>query len=405
MAYIKCPVCNKDVDKTKYEDMLRHEINKGIEPLIKKNENVYNVNESTNVYADIDTVTKLDQDAIDFGFSRKAKDGTVIPIRNAFISAIMLNYYDEFNLEKEQKTNVIKNTLKHYLPLLTDASVNALSPFIVGEIDTSIGKKIKNKKKIIKVKQTRENEYIYSDIKNEYSLNNSFSSVSDFFYSMFKSYLGHPQYIREQIIFKKKFKAIKKYIQNGNTILIKYKADKNYTNFYPYKLIHSPEENHNYVLGVVKTEDKHNPGQIITLCISYRLDNIGNIIKLSKDPIQMTEEQQQALEESILYCPSSAQQKPGEHTIVALTENGVSLLEIIYTFKPTYIDKVDQIGEYSIYKVLGSSFQIHNYFKRFGADAIILNDEKFSEDQQKMANKIIENYRSIRKDLENKYNQ
>lgn len=147
MAYIKCPVCNKDVDKTKYEDMLKQEINKGIEPLIKKNENVYNVNESTNVYADIDTVTKLDQDAIDFGFSRKAKDGTVIPIRNAFISAIMLNYYDEFNLEKEQKTNVIKNTLKHYLPLLTDASVNALSPFIVGEIDTSIGKKIKNKRK------------------------------------------------------------------------------------------------------------------------------------------------------------------------------------------------------------------------------------------------------------------
>ena len=311
MAYIKCPVCNKDVDKTKYEDMLRQEINKEIEPLIKKNENVYNVNESTNVYADIDTVTKLDQDAIDFGFSRKAKDGTVIPIRNAFISAIMLNYYDEFNLEKEQKINVIKNTLKHYLPLLTDASVDALSPFIVGEIDTSIGEKIKNKKKIIKVKQTRENEYIYSDIKNEYSLNNSFSSVSDFYYSMFKSYLGHPQYIREQIIFKKKFKAINKYIQNGNTILIKYKADKNYTNFYPYKLVHSPEENHNYVLGVVKTEDKHNPGQIITLCISYRLDNIGNIIKLSKDPIQMTEEQQQALEESILYCPSSAQQKPG----------------------------------------------------------------------------------------------
>ena len=270
----------------------------------------------------------------------------------------------------------------------------------MGGMDTLASEKVKNKKMIIKVKQTKANEDIYTDIKYEHINNNSISSISEFYYSMFKSYLEHPQYIREQIIFKKKFKEINRYIKKGNTILIKYKSNKNYMNFYPYKIMHSPEENHNYVLGVVKAEDFNNPGQMISLCISYRFDNIGDIIKLSKDPIQITEEQRQALEETILYCPSSAQQKPGEHTIVALTKNGVSLLERIYTFRPTYIDKIDQIDDYSIYKVLGSNFQIYNYFKRFGADAIILNDEKFSEEQKEMASRIIQNYDLIRKELE-----
>lgn len=402
MAYIKCPGCNRDVDQNKYEEMLKREVNKKIEPIKVKKEDTYSINETTNVYVDQDTLTKLDQDALDFGFSRIKSDGTAIPNRNAFISAIMINYYDEFNSEEEQKTNVIKDTLKKNLPLLSDVSVNTLSTYIMGGMDTLASEKVKNKKMIIKVKQTKANEDIYTDIKYEHINNNSISSISEFYYSMFKSYLEHPQYIREQIIFKKKFKEINRYIKKGNTILIKYKSDKNYMNFYPYKIVHSPEENHNYVLGVVKTEDFNNPGQMISLCISYRFDNIGDIIKLSKDPIKITEEQRQALEETILYCPSSAQQKPGEHTIVALTKNGISLLERIYTFRPTYIDKIDQIDDYSIYKVLGSNFQIYNYFKRFGADAIILNDEKFSEEQKEMASRIIQNYDLIRKELEDK---
>ena len=110
MAYIKCPGCNRDVDQSKYEDMLKKEINKKIEPIKVKKEDTYSINETTNVYVDQDTLTKLDQDALDFGFSRIKSDGTAIPNRNAFISAIMINYYDEFNSEEEQKANVIKDT-------------------------------------------------------------------------------------------------------------------------------------------------------------------------------------------------------------------------------------------------------------------------------------------------------
>lgn len=186
---------------------------------------------------------------------------------------------------------------------------------------------------------------------------------------------------------------------------MKYKKDKNYRNVFPYKIVQSVEESHNYLLCVEKTEDRNNPGNIITMCISYRIDNIGDTIKLSNSPFEITEIQKQALDESISNSPSSAQQEPGEHILVALTSTGVGLLDAIYTFKPTHIEPIKQIREYTIYKVYGSKFQSYTYFKRFGEHAIILNDNSFKQSQLISAQKIINNYNSISSQLEEELNQ
>lgn len=400
MANVKCPYCSSriELDKSQYNNILKQELNYRFDQELHKNEfldNSHDSNLTTNIYVDEETYKKLDQNAIEFGFTRTQKDGSIIANKNAFISEIMINYYDDFTAEEAQKKAVIEDTLMQNIPLLNDYSAQKIASYIMGGMDTLASEKIKQKKHIIKLKQTKANESIYSEIQLNKFNSNSISSISQFYYSMFQAFFKKPQYVRERIIFKKKFNELNKYMENGDTILIKYKSDPAYRNFYPYKIVHSPEENHNYLLGVEKTKDKNNPNQIITLCVSYRIDNIGSIIKRSFNPIQITESQKQALDETDLYSPSSAQQVPGEHIIVALNKTGVSLLSSIYTFKPVRMEIIKTIDSYVIYKVYGSKFQAKIYFKRFGANAIILNDSEFMQEQIAFANQTLQNYTNL----------
>ncbi|WP_302806438.1 WYL domain-containing protein [Holdemanella biformis] len=407
MATIKCPYCSSKIklERFQYKDIIDSELNDKYVEEKQNPQNYYSGNDTTNIYVDEEMCKKLDQDAVEFGFVRSKNGNAHSPNRNAFISAIMTNYYDEFNVEEEQKKNVIVDTLKQNIPLLKDVSTNRIASCIMAGMDTLASEKIRNKKIIIKLKKTNMNENIYDDIQYYKFFNNSISSISEFYYSMFQSFFKLPQYLREQIIFKKKFKDLRKYIEEGKTIHMKYKKDKNYRNVFPYKIVQSVEESHNYLLCVEKTEDRNNPGNIITMCISYRIDNIGDTIKLSNSPFEITEIQKQALDESISNSPSSAQQEPGEHILVALNSTGVGLLDAIYTFKPTHIEPIKQIREYTIYKVYGSKFQSYTYFKRFGEHAIILNDNSFKQSQLISAQKIINNYNSISSQLEEEFNQ
>lgn len=375
MANVKCPYCSSriELDKSQYKNILKQELNYRFDQELHKNEfldNSHDSNLTTNIYVDEETYKKLDQNAIEFGFTRTQKDGSIIANKNAFISEIMINYYDDFTAEEAQKKAVIEDTLMQNIPLLNDYSAQKIASYIMGGMDTLASEKIKQKKHIIKLKQTKANESIYSEIQLNKFNSNSISSISQFYYSMFQAFFKKPQYVRERIIFKKKFNELNKYMENGDTILIKYKSDPAYRNFYPYKIVHSPEENHNYLLGVEKTKDKNNP-------------------------IQITESQKQALDETDLYSPSSAQQVPGEHIIVALNKTGVSLLSSIYTFKPVRMEIIKTIDSYVIYKVYGSKFQAKIYFKRFGANAIILNDSEFMQEQIAFANQTLQNYTNL----------
>lgn len=387
MSKMKCPHCEKSLDVN--QDILKQELNKKFEKSKSKQNDFYSGNETTNIYVDEETYKKLDQDAVEFGFVRTKKDGSITPNRNALISQIMMNYYNEFNSEEEQKKCIIQDTLKQNIPLLNTDSCMQITNYIMGSMDTLASEKIKNKKSIIKLKKTKTNQYIYDDIQYNNFYNDSISSISEYYYSMLKSYLKKPQYIREQILFKDKFNKLNNYIQKGYTIRIQYKSNPKYRNIYPYKIVHSVEENHNYLLAVFKSH-----------CISYRIDYISDSIQISQDTIQITQEQKQTLDETIKYSPSSAQQAPGEHVVVALSKEGIQLLNRIYTFKPTSIEKIKEIDSYTIYKVYGSKFQTQNYFSRFGSDAIFLNEPELIQTQIDSANKILENYSKIQKELE-----
>ena len=215
MATIKCPYCSSKIklERFQYKDIVDSELNDKYVEEKKNPQNYYSGNDTTNIYVDEEMCKKLDQDAVEFGFVRNKNGNAHSPNRNAFISAIMTNYYDEFNVEEEQKKNVIVDTLKQNIPLLKDVSTNRIASCIMAGMDTLASEKIRNKKIIIKLKKTNMNEDIYDDIQYNKFFNNSISSISEFYYSMFQSFFKLPQYLREQIIFKKKFKDLRKYIE------------------------------------------------------------------------------------------------------------------------------------------------------------------------------------------------
>lgn len=158
MATIKCPYCSSKIklERFQYKDIVDSELNDKYVEEKQNPQNYYSGNDTTNIYVDEEMCKKLDQDAVEFGFVRNKNGNAHSPNRNAFISAIMTNYYDEFNVEEEQKKNVIVDTLKQNIPLLKDVSTNRIASCIMAGMDTLASEKIRNKKIIIKLKK---NEY------------------------------------------------------------------------------------------------------------------------------------------------------------------------------------------------------------------------------------------------------
>ena len=108
MANVKCPYCSSQIelDKSQYKNILKQELNYRFDQELQESEfldNSHDSNLTTNIYVDEETYKKLDQNAIEFGFTRTQKDGSLIANKNAFISEIMINYYDDFNAEEAQK--------------------------------------------------------------------------------------------------------------------------------------------------------------------------------------------------------------------------------------------------------------------------------------------------------------
>lgn len=100
MATIKCPYCSSKIklERFQYKDIVDSELNDKYVEEKQNPQNYYSGNDTTNIYVDEEMCKKLDQDAVEFGFVRNKNGNAHSPNRNAFISAIMTNYYDEFNV-------------------------------------------------------------------------------------------------------------------------------------------------------------------------------------------------------------------------------------------------------------------------------------------------------------------
>lgn len=177
-------------------------------------------------------------------------------------------------------------------------------------------------------------------------------SASAYFRNMIMEYLSHPQYKREEIIYKDRVDKILDGI--NNKCLLQFKVNDKVVIFRPYKLGTSKEEVYSYLIG------KNQTGATL----SYNISTIKDVI-VTRDSYVFTKEESEILEENINNGIQFPYSSPYRCTI-RLTQRGIETFEKRYVNRPIPV-AVDG----NKYTFSCSFFQLRSYFLAFGHDAYI----------------------------------
>lgn len=177
---------------------------------------------------------------------------------------------------------------------------------------------------------------------------------------MFSSYARLPQDLREQIIFKLAYDKIQQAIKEDKKLFVVSTSNKP-SEISPYTLAKSKEELFNYLLC---TNDTGKP-------ITFRLSRLKDITILN-DQRNIGESKKELLNKMIemgpQYSITTLNQEP---ILIKLTDNGIQ------QFKTSYVNRPEPVKiENNIYTFNCSYSQIHQYFRRFGSNATILQPKE-----------------------------
>ena len=299
----------------------------------------------------------LEKDAETFEFLKK--DG-IMPNKNAFLSQLVLNYWEYHKQKQLELYDSVKYTIKSNSYLDENKTKN-LTNLIIGKINKEIASDLADKfDSTISFKPTKETESIISYI-NEYLLFNS--SLSEYFRNMFVAYSTLPQDMREQIIFKNHYNNILLAIKNKKNLFITLNDNKRTRiEISPYSFARSKEEIHIYLLC------KHS-----TACKSIKLSKIQSATIIDKDAV-FNEEEESLFKKMAKYGPQFFYTFNEKDIIVRLTKKGKQLYHKIYVHRPIpeniENDKLTFKCSYS---------QIVQYFSRFGGEVEIISPKEVHE--------------------------
>lgn len=304
------------------------------------------------IYVPKRIVEILDKDAEGFEFFKG--DGIQIN-RNAFLSALIINYFDKFRSSQEELLSSIKLSLLS-CKNLTDIQVSELSSTIVNSINQSQTKENNDAfDSLVSLKPTKETQPIIDYI-DEYLLNNR--SLSEYFRTMFTNYCRYSQDRREEIIFRKNYETISNAISSKKNIFIttKYSKSKRIQELSPFSFARSKEELHIYLLASYNKLPK-----------TIRLSRIVSVKELQRTS-SFSDNEISIYEKMKEFGPQFFYGKNDREIAVELTSFGKDLYKRIYLHRPSPVEIKD-----NIYIFRCSHQQVTQYFKRFGKDAIIIS--------------------------------
>lgn len=273
--------------------------------------------------------------------------------KNAFLTALICNYYRSYQNKEEAMRTSIRNILKEENIRCSDPEylVNRLFSRIQREVSSEEKERVSS---VLSLKPTKESAPVISYISNCLL---SGSSLSEFFRNMFSSYAMLPQDQREKIIFRAQYDAIQSAIRQNRKIFFSTKEGNSIEHeSSPYAITESKEELHCYLLT------KYN-GQ----CRTYRLSRITAVTILPKMR-ELTDSDIQLFEKMVEYGPQFDYRASDATTIVFLTKYGKNLYQKLYLHRP----KADFI-EGSYYYFNCSRDQLSVYFRRFGKEAYVIS--------------------------------
>lgn len=309
----------------------------------------------------------LQKDTENFDFFKK--DG-ITPNKNAFLTTLILNYFEEYQRKQEKINSLLKNILKENTSF-EDVKIKELSNLINNKINKEISiNSVEKFDCLVSLKPTKDSQSIISYIE-EYLLNNR--SLSEYFRNMFIAYTALPQDMREQIIFKSQFNAINEAIKNGNKIFINTKAtNSNRMEVLPYTFANSKEEIHLYLLYQNRQTFK-----------SIKLSRIQSVVILDKKE-KISPKGIEIFNKMIKYGPQFYYEENEEEVVLKLSQNGQMLFRKMYVHRP-----IPESINKNMYTFKCAHTQIMQYFSRFGGEVEIISPQSIKENLYKFHNEYV----------------
>lgn len=295
----------------------------------------------------------LEKDAEIFDFLKS--DG-LTPNRNAFLTALILNYSSTYQERQKFLNELVQSVIKKN-SYLQDETIRTISALIINEFNEQyIFDSNEKFDKLISFKPTKATigiiEYINSYLLENYSL-------SEYFRNMFKSYCALPQDVREQIIFKENYTLINTAIKDKKRIFISTQNGKQSgMELSPYGFSRSKEEIHIYLM--FKQKDA---------CKSIKLSKIKTVTLLEKDA-QFDSNDLLLFEKMQKFGVQFPYDIEDTQIVVRLTPRGKALFHKIYIHRP-----IPSKIENDIFTFNCSALQTIQYFSRFGNDVEILSPD------------------------------
>lgn len=278
-------------------------------------------------------------------FNIVKKDGTIN--KNKFINLLFQNYYSEYINETEQ---IAKNTIK--LMKKYELDCNNFAQELAFELYDYKHKSIDTYyNESLTFYLTEENEFIFD------TLNSTLGHMgaSAYFRKLIYRYLEHPQFKREEIIYKHILIPIYEAIDNHQ--FVKIKLENSYITMKPYKIGTSKEEIYTYLLGL----SNGNPSSLHIL-------KIKAVLILPND-FEFTKEEKILLEEIYELGIQFPFRKKCDAEII-LDDSGIKLFRSKYLHRPKPV-KIE--GNHYFFSC--SFDQLLNYFIAFGGKIKIVSPE------------------------------
>lgn len=311
----------------------------------------------------------LERDADNFEFHKT--DGVTVN-KNAFLTALIINYQDDFTTRQQNLYGKIEEVLN--ATRLTPSEVSTITTLICEGVNREITASPTEKfDGLISYKPTKESTPII-DYAENYLLNGS--SLSEFYRNMFTSYASLPQDKREEIIFRNVVTKLNKAISDGKKVFI---TTINNTGkpqeLEPYAISRSKEELHIYLLA-----------KSGNFRIPIRISRVKSVTILNSSS-NFSSEDETFFSKMQAYGPQFSYSKNDPVIKVKLSSVGVKKFQRFYVHRP-----IPLTIEGDVYTFNCSQDQVIQYFSKFGGDAFILSPAETREKVMRFYSKALKYY-------------
>ena len=322
--------------------------------------------EKYKIYLSEDTKTRLINDAELFEFIKS--DGQVN--LNGFLKELIVNYFEQYMEDNDELLNNMLGDIASVRSLKSKDAIALANRIIhnyINNKESSTGRSA-----VITLTVSGESYSAIRIIENNVLKDNS---LSGYLKEMFLSYLSIPRSKREGIIFAKAYSAIDKAISEGRLLSFTSGASGYSAVVEPYLIATSKDEQYGYLLCREPKSKKYH---------SYRISRLRDVF-VTSDTFTRDEEVLEDLTKKGLRSPHSMMKDI--HAAVRMTDHGKQMFKMIVKNRPavSYI-------EGDIYHFDWPEFQLEDYFRRFGQDAVVVSPRSLKSRLRKYYSHALDAY-------------